>query len=75
MQVTDENDCTRTCDIGITSNTREDMLAEYERKFHKPGPTDRIIRDLHSNKINSNFIDNLYYLLIYSLLLPMSAWH
>jgi hypothetical protein len=33
---------------------------EFEKKFHKPGPTDNSIRELYNNKTHFDFIDILH---------------
>jgi len=44
------------CDCKITLSGGE-IIYEFERKFTKPGPTNRLIPDLRYNKTDGDFMN------------------
>jgi hypothetical protein len=50
------NEYKRMCDCKITLSGGE-IIHEFERKFTKPGHTDRSIPDLHCNKTDGDFMN------------------
>jgi hypothetical protein len=48
-------ECTGICGSNITSDPKEKIKINLEGNLHKPGPTEKSVRDYRDNKIDRDF--------------------